>query len=182
MSSDPYSARVRELFEKPEHAGTGEGGRTARVDDQGAGRADHRADGNALDYRIQTTTAGRPSAASTGGATRGASAEDKGRVHFAPVARILARFAAFFCLAQLLYLTYALVDAVVDHCFPLLESYGDTLEEIESVVVENVDTELLKRIHVIKRWRERRRRRQERMAAPADPDGVTPDEVPRAGS
>ncbi|MDH3585092.1 MAG: magnesium/cobalt transporter CorA [Phycisphaerae bacterium] len=49
------------------------------------------------------------------------------------------------------YLTYTLLDAVVDHCFPLLECYGDTLEELESVVVEHPTPELLKRIHVIKR-------------------------------
>src|SRR5262249_58981438 len=29
------------------------------------------------------------------------------------------------------YLLYALVDAVVDHCFPVLERYGDRIEELE---------------------------------------------------
>ena len=35
MSADPYSARVRELFESPQHAGALEGALNVTVDDQG---------------------------------------------------------------------------------------------------------------------------------------------------
>lgn len=35
MSTDPYSARVRELFSRPGHAGCIDGGASAQVDDQG---------------------------------------------------------------------------------------------------------------------------------------------------
>ena len=35
MSTDPYSARVRQLFESPQHAGALDGASSAAVDDQG---------------------------------------------------------------------------------------------------------------------------------------------------
>ncbi len=35
MSQDPYSDRVRELFARPEHAGTLDGGASVSIDDQG---------------------------------------------------------------------------------------------------------------------------------------------------
>lgn len=35
------------------------------------------------------------------------------------------------------YLLYALLDAIVDHCFPVLEQYGDVLEELEQVTLDN---------------------------------------------
>lgn len=35
MSTDPYSARVRELFDDPAHAGHPEGGLSVQVEDQG---------------------------------------------------------------------------------------------------------------------------------------------------
>ncbi len=49
------------------------------------------------------------------------------------------------------YLLYALIDAVVDHCFPILEGYGDLLEELEEEAIENPTPELLQRLHAIKR-------------------------------
>jgi magnesium transporter len=49
------------------------------------------------------------------------------------------------------YLLYALLDAVVDHCFPVLEHYGDMLEELELVALENPTPAVLKRIHKLKR-------------------------------
>lgn len=49
------------------------------------------------------------------------------------------------------HLLYALLDAVVDHCFPVLEHYGDKLEELELVALENPTPAVLKRIHMVKR-------------------------------
>lgn len=49
------------------------------------------------------------------------------------------------------YLVYALLDAIVDHCFPILERYGDLLEELEAEVLGRPDAEVLSRIHGIKR-------------------------------
>lgn len=49
------------------------------------------------------------------------------------------------------YLTYSLLDAVVDNYFPALEHYGERLEEIEQEVVAQPRRETLARIHNIKR-------------------------------
>ncbi len=49
------------------------------------------------------------------------------------------------------YLVYTLLDALIDHCFPLLERYGDLLEDMEAVVLASPDAKVLSRIHAIKR-------------------------------
>lgn len=49
------------------------------------------------------------------------------------------------------YLLYALLDAVVDHCFPVLERFGDILEELEPVVIEDPSPKLIAHIYSIKR-------------------------------
>ncbi len=49
------------------------------------------------------------------------------------------------------YLLYALLDAIVDHCFPVLEYYGDRLEELEDLVLERADRETIQQIHALKR-------------------------------
>lgn len=49
------------------------------------------------------------------------------------------------------YLMYALIDAVVDHCFPVLERFGDILEELEPVVIEDPSPKLIAHIYSIKR-------------------------------
>jgi len=49
------------------------------------------------------------------------------------------------------YLLYALLDAVVDHCFPILEAYGDTLEELERLVIADATVAVQQRIHAVKR-------------------------------
>ncbi|MEL7086997.1 MAG: magnesium/cobalt transporter CorA [Planctomycetota bacterium] len=49
------------------------------------------------------------------------------------------------------YLLYALLDAVVDHCFPVLERFGDILEELEPVVIEDPSPKLIADIYSIKR-------------------------------
>ncbi len=49
------------------------------------------------------------------------------------------------------YLLYALLDAIVDHCFPVLEYYGDRLEELEDEVIERPATKVVQQIHQLKR-------------------------------
>jgi magnesium transporter len=49
------------------------------------------------------------------------------------------------------YLLYTLLDAIVDHCFPVLEHYGDRLEELEDLVLDRPDRETIQEIHTLKR-------------------------------
>nr|WP_231620053.1 magnesium/cobalt transporter CorA [Pseudoalteromonas sp. NGC95] len=49
------------------------------------------------------------------------------------------------------YLLYALLDELVDKCFPVLEQYGDILEELEVTTLENPTPHVLHHIHSIKR-------------------------------
>ncbi len=49
------------------------------------------------------------------------------------------------------FLIYALLDALVDHCFPILERYSDVLEELEAKVLEEPDDRSLAQVHAIKR-------------------------------
>ena len=49
------------------------------------------------------------------------------------------------------YLLYALLDAIVDYCFPVLEYYGDRLEELENLVLDRPGRETLHEIHQVKR-------------------------------
>ncbi len=49
------------------------------------------------------------------------------------------------------YLLYALLDAIIDQCFPILEHYGDTLEEMEATIADNPTPQVLARLHGIKR-------------------------------
>lgn len=49
------------------------------------------------------------------------------------------------------YLAYALIDAVVDQFFPVLEEYGERIEALEDELVEDPDRKTLHRIHEIKR-------------------------------
>lgn len=49
------------------------------------------------------------------------------------------------------YLAYALIDAVVDHYFVLLEKFGDAIEDLEQTLLENPQSFTLTRIHHFKR-------------------------------
>ena len=49
------------------------------------------------------------------------------------------------------YLTYALLDAIVDHNFTILEHYGGLLERLESEVLDGTSTDLISRLHQVKR-------------------------------
>lgn len=49
------------------------------------------------------------------------------------------------------YLAYALVDALIDEFFPVLERYGEEIERLENQLIEKVSPGLLLEIHRIKR-------------------------------
>lgn len=49
------------------------------------------------------------------------------------------------------YLVYALLDATVDQFFPVLESVGDAIEDIESVLLETPSKKTLRRLYDCKR-------------------------------
>lgn len=48
------------------------------------------------------------------------------------------------------YLLYALLDAVIDSYFPLLETLGERLEALEDAVLDRPEPELIGQIHAIK--------------------------------
>jgi magnesium transporter len=49
------------------------------------------------------------------------------------------------------YLAYAMLDAIVDAYFPLLEHYGDLLEELEADVLEHQNQATIAKLHEVKR-------------------------------
>lgn len=49
------------------------------------------------------------------------------------------------------YLTYALLDAIIDAYFQPLESLGDQLDAIEELVLQRPNIELMQQLHVLKR-------------------------------
>lgn len=49
------------------------------------------------------------------------------------------------------YLFYALIDVVLDGWFPLLERYGDAMEDLENRILQGPDETLTDRIHRLKR-------------------------------
>jgi len=49
------------------------------------------------------------------------------------------------------FLVHSLLDAIIDHFFPILEQYGDRLEEIEQLVLEQPSRESLQEVYRLKR-------------------------------
>jgi magnesium transporter len=49
------------------------------------------------------------------------------------------------------FLAYALIDAIVDEAFPILESFGDRLEDLEDVVLQRPSPDVIQEIHRLKR-------------------------------
>ncbi len=49
------------------------------------------------------------------------------------------------------YLTYALLDALIDHNFSILERYGEELESLEELTLDNPSAAAISRIHAMKR-------------------------------
>ena len=49
------------------------------------------------------------------------------------------------------FLAYSLIDAVVDESFPILEQFGDRLEDLEDVVLQRPSPDVIQEIHRMKR-------------------------------
>ncbi len=49
------------------------------------------------------------------------------------------------------YLAYTLLDAIVDHYFPLLENYGERLDDLETRIIHSPQSTTMAQIHDIKR-------------------------------
>lgn len=49
------------------------------------------------------------------------------------------------------FLLYALLDAIVDQCFPILEYYSDLLEDMEDHILRHPKASTIQRIHSVKR-------------------------------
>ena len=49
------------------------------------------------------------------------------------------------------YLAYALIDAMIDEFFPVLEHFGERIEALEDALVETPAPEVLRSIHAVKR-------------------------------
>ncbi|MDY6838428.1 MAG: magnesium/cobalt transporter CorA [Thermodesulfobacteriota bacterium] len=49
------------------------------------------------------------------------------------------------------YLAYALIDAIVDHYFIILETFGEQIEELEEALVTSPTSEILESIHHMKK-------------------------------
>lgn len=49
------------------------------------------------------------------------------------------------------YLAYSLIDTIIDGFFPVLEAYGERIEELEDEVVVNPTRRTLEKIHFLKR-------------------------------
>ena len=49
------------------------------------------------------------------------------------------------------FLVHSMLDAIVDHCFPILEFYGDRLEDVEAAVLQRPEPTIIQEIHTLKR-------------------------------
>lgn len=49
------------------------------------------------------------------------------------------------------YLAYALIDAIIDGFFPVLEAYGERIERLEDEVVSNPTRQTLEKVHQVRR-------------------------------
>jgi magnesium transporter len=65
--------------------------------------------------------------------------------------RIMQYEASKLRLGDASYLAYALIDATVDHCFPILEKYGEMLDHLEDSALAPEAPDILQEVHAIKR-------------------------------
>jgi magnesium transporter len=49
------------------------------------------------------------------------------------------------------FLFYSLLDAIVDNCFPVLERFGERLEQLEELVLDKPSRQAILEIHAVKR-------------------------------
>ena len=77
--------------------------------------------------------------------------EDPATDTFAPVHERLKTGRGLIRKQKADYLCYALLDAVVDHHFPMLESLGDALQDLDNEVIHNPSPEHVHQLHECKR-------------------------------
>ncbi|MFP4261667.1 MAG: magnesium/cobalt transporter CorA [Opitutales bacterium] len=70
---------------------------------------------------------------------------------FDPVRRRLQNKTGRFRQYKADYLFYALLDSIVDHLFPLLEGYGNALEELEFTIMQNPEPKSQQQLFALKR-------------------------------
>lgn len=70
---------------------------------------------------------------------------------FDPVRDRIRKAKGKICTERSDYLAYALVDAVLDAYYPVLEKYGERLEELEDETIECATRQTVEKIHDIKR-------------------------------
>ena len=68
-----------------------------------------------------------------------------------PIRQRIAKSGSRVRLNDVSFLLYALLDAIVDQCFPILEFYSDHLEELEEKVLTTSQPKTFRRIHTMKR-------------------------------
>jgi magnesium transporter len=68
-----------------------------------------------------------------------------------PIRRRLATPGSLVARNDASFLLYSLLDAIVDYGFPILEQYGDRLEEIEEQVFDRPGTSVIEQIHRVRR-------------------------------
>lgn len=77
--------------------------------------------------------------------------EEKGCDVFDPVRKRLRAGKGFARKRKADYLLYALLDGIVDHLFPILETFGESIEEIEEELLERPHKSTLRRLYEAKR-------------------------------
>jgi magnesium transporter len=77
--------------------------------------------------------------------------EDAERDVFEPIRTRLREGAGNLRFMRADYLAYALIDAIVDHYFPIMESVGETVDELEQALLNRPTREALQRIQAIRR-------------------------------
>ncbi|MGZ0654820.1 magnesium/cobalt transporter CorA [Coraliomargarita sp. W4R53] len=76
--------------------------------------------------------------------------EEPGDV-FGPVRKRLEKSGGRFRTYQADYLFYALLDSIIDHIFPILEAYGNAMEEMEVEILEDPSTRSQQKLFSLKR-------------------------------
>ncbi|BAC88964.1 magnesium/cobalt transporter CorA [Gloeobacter violaceus] len=70
---------------------------------------------------------------------------------FGPVRERIRTAKGIICNQRADYLAYTLLDAIIDGFYPVLEDFGERLEELEAEVVENPTRATLERIYLLRR-------------------------------
>lgn len=70
---------------------------------------------------------------------------------FERVRERIRRKAGRICISGSDYLGYALLDSIIDCYFPVLEKYGEKLEDIEDEIIERCERSTISKVHEVKR-------------------------------